>query len=159
MAPNASMPGPDLRPFGITGGGDANSSGILVFGGGPFGALSIGVHITGSTPTDNDVGIFALSCGNAACTSPPSTPTVAIIQKNSITNDEVTNVSGCGDNQGYQAAISELGRNDQTGKNTISGSGYTTNNVACSGNNATATIFAIDTTGLSAKVHKSNVSP
>jgi hypothetical protein len=43
------------------GGGDADSSGILVFGGGPFGALSTGVHITGNSLTDNDVGIFALS--------------------------------------------------------------------------------------------------
>jgi hypothetical protein len=68
----------------VNGGGDADSSGILVFGGGPFGALSIGVHVTGNTLTDNDVGIFALSC-NADCSAPPSTPTVNIIQKNAIT--------------------------------------------------------------------------
>jgi hypothetical protein len=140
------------------GGGDADSSGILVFGGGPYGALTVGVHITGNTLNDNDVGIFSISCGNADCTSLPSTPTVNIIQKNTLSNNEVTNVSGCGDNQGYQAGIQNFGRNDQISKNKISGLGYKANDVDCAGSGPPATLFAIDTTGSNSKVRK-NVSP
>src|SRR5260370_27887146 len=61
------------------GGGDADSSGILVFGGGPFGALTVGVHVTDNTLNNDDVGIFSVSCGNADFTNPPSTPTVNLI--------------------------------------------------------------------------------
>ena len=63
------------------------------------------------------------------------------------------------DNQGYQAAISELGRNIRSAKIRLVVSGYTANGVLCTGSNPPATLFAIDTMSSSAKVHKSNVSP
>ncbi len=151
-----SIDGNSVTGNRYTGTNDADSSGILVFGGGPFGPLTTGAHVTDNTLTDNDVGIYAVSC-NADCSGPPDTPTVEIIRKNVISNAGVSNVSGCGSPQGYQAAISDLGRNDQIGKNTISGPGYATNNVACTGTGTTPTLFAIDTTGSNAKVHKSNI--
>jgi hypothetical protein len=140
-----------------TGTNGADSSGVLVFGGGPFGALAVGAHVTGNTLTNNDVGIFAVNCGDASCDKPPSVPTVEIIQKNSLANDAVTNVSGCGGTQGYQAAISDFGRNDQISKNAISGAGYTPSESSCTGSGPAA-VFAIDTTGSNSKVHK-NVTP
>ena len=138
-----------------TGANDASSSGILVFGGGPYGALAVKEHVTNNTLTDNDVGIFSLNCGNADCTGPPKNPTNNILMSNSLSNEEVSNVSGCGSPQGYQAGISDLGRNDQISRNSISGVGYATNQITC-GASSTAAVFDIDNTGSNSKVHKNN---
>jgi hypothetical protein len=144
-----------------TGTNDADSAGVLVFGGAAVGgALAINEHVTGNTLTDNDVGIDSINCGDSNCTVPPKAPTKTnnIIMSNTLSRDDVANVSGCGSPQGYQAGIQDLGRSDQISKNTISGTGYTFNNVPCTGTGTTAAVFAIDTTGSKSKVHK-NVSP
>jgi hypothetical protein len=143
-----------------TGTGGADSSGILVFGGAFFSApLAIKEHITNNTLTDNDVGIFSVNCVDVLCTVPPSTPTSNIITSNSLSNRDISNVSGCGGAQGYQAGISDLGRNDQISKNTIFGAGYTRNAPVTCGSSTTAALFAIDNTGSASKVHRSNVVP
>jgi hypothetical protein len=143
-----------------TGANDASSSGVLVFGGGPYGALAINEQVTGNTLTDNDIGVDSFNCGDSNCTVPPKAPTKTniIIMSNILSKADVSNVSGCGGTQGYQAGISDFGRSDQISKNTISGTGYTPNGVDCTGTGTTAAVFAIDTTGSKSKVHK-NVSP
>jgi hypothetical protein len=142
-----------------TGPNGASSSGVLVFGGAGFGgALAIKEHVTGNTLTENDVGIDAINCGDATCAGPPKSPTNNIIMSNTLSKADVTNISGCGGSQGYQAGISDFGRNDQISKNTISGNGYKTNGVECTGTGTIAAVFAIDTTGSNSKVRK-NVLP
>jgi hypothetical protein len=126
-----------------TGTNNADSTGLLVFGGGPFGALSTGVSITNNTFTDNDIGIDSVNCGDADCTVAPRTDTNILISGNTLSNPDVSNVSGCSGTQGYQAAIQELGRNDKIKQNKISGTGYTANGVTC-GSSTTAAVFSID---------------
>jgi hypothetical protein len=143
-----------------TGLNDASSTGVLIFGGaGVGGALAINEQVTGNTLTDNDIGIDSVNC-NADCSAPPKAPTKTnnIIMSNTLSRADVANISGCGGTQGYQAGIQDLGRSDQISKNTISGNGYKTNGVDCTGIGTTAAVFAIDTTGSKSKVHK-NVSP
>ena len=127
-----------------TGTNNADSTGILVFGGGPFGALTTGVSITNNTLTDDDIGIDSVNCRDADCGIAPRTDTNNLIQANTLSNADVSNVSGCGSPQGYQAAIQELGRNDKINQNKISGAGYTPNGVACTGTGVTAALFSID---------------
>src|SRR6185369_6018487 len=43
---------------------------------------------------------------------------------NKISNSAVTNVSGFGGGQGYQAGVADVGNLDQIGNNKISGPGY-----------------------------------
>jgi len=57
-----------------TGANNADSAGILIFGGGPFGALAIKEHVGGNVLTNNDIGIDSISCGNDLCTTPPKAP-------------------------------------------------------------------------------------
>ena len=61
-------------------------------------------------------------------------PTNIKVINNTITNDAVSNVSGNG-TLGYQAGVSDVGNDDKIINNTISGVGYTPNNL---------TTFAID---------------
>jgi hypothetical protein len=71
---------------------------------------------------------------------------------NTITNEEVTNISGNGNANGYQAGILDVGVNDKLINNKIDGAGYSTCPVPY-------TCVAIDTTTASgAKVH-ANVTP
>jgi hypothetical protein len=142
----ATVSGNTVSANAYTGANDADSSGILVFGGGPFGDLAIGEQILNNTLTGNDVGIFSVNCGNLDCTIAPRTSTNNTIKANSLSNANISNVSGCGSPQGYQAAISELGRNDNISQNKISGAGYTPNGVACTGTGTTPAIFSIDKT-------------
>ena len=126
-----------------TGTNNADSTGVLVFGGGPFGDLTKGVSITGNTLTDNDIGVDSVNCRDADCIVAPRTDTNMLISQNIISNPEISNVSGCGGGQGYQAGIQELGRNDKINQNKISGTGYTPNGVTCGSSN-TAAVFSID---------------
>jgi hypothetical protein len=102
--------------------------------------------------TDDDVGIDSINCNDADCATAPADNTNIGIHGNALTNPEISNVSGCGGSQGYQAGIQDLGRNDKISGNKISGTGYTANGHTC-GDNSTAAVFAIDTTGSVAKVH------
>ena len=124
----------------------ASSGGILVVGGAIFGAaLSTGSSLTGNTLVNNDVGAFLFNAdagGNA-----PTTPTNIKVTNNTITNDALTNLGGCGF-PGYQAGVSDFGNNDKITNNAISGVGYT------APGNTTTFATPIDTTGTnSAKVH------
>jgi hypothetical protein len=70
-----------------TGTNDADSAGVLVFGGAAVGgALAINEQVTNNTLTDNDVGVDSINCGNADCTVPPKAPTKTsnIIMSNTI---------------------------------------------------------------------------
>jgi len=140
----ATVTGNTVSENEYTGANDASSSGILIFGGGPFGNLASNEQVIGNTLSDNDVGVYSVNCGDADCVIAPRTDTNNLIQKNILSNDEITNVSGCGGLQGYQAAISELGRNDKINQNKFSGIGYTPNGVACNGIGTTAALFSVD---------------
>lgn len=159
-----------------TGDNNADSSGILVFGGTDNGgALSVGVKVTGNTLTDNDVGIFSVN-------SPAPTATNNKIHGNTLNNPDVSNVSGCGHycstentvacstdadcssvsgtciEQGYQAGISQVGNSDQITGNPNSGAGYATNGHVC-GDGSSIAILAIDSSGTNNKVQGNHFSP
>jgi hypothetical protein len=137
-----------------TGSGGATSAGVLIFGGTFFGgALTTNVSVTSNTITDDDVGIDSVNCNDADCATAPVANTNIGIHGNALTNPEISNVSGCGGSQGYQAGIQDLGGNDKISGNKISGTGYTANGHTCGDNISTAAVFAIDTTGSVAKVH------
>ena len=111
-----------------TGPNGAASTGVLIFGGTAFGgALTKNVTVAGNTITDNDVGVDSVNCNDADCDKAPANNTNIGIHGNALTNPEVSNVSGCGGMQGYQAGIQDLGRNDKISGNKISGTGYTAN--------------------------------
>ena len=137
-----------------TGSGGAASTGVLIFGGTGFGgALTKNVSVSSNTITDSDVGIDSVNCNDADCVKAPATNTNIDIRNNSLTNADISNVSGCGGVQGYQAGIQDLGRNDKISGNAISGTGYTANKVPCNGSGAIAAIRAIDKSNGSDKVH------
>lgn len=143
----ATVSGNTVMGNEYTGTNDADSSGILVFGGVAFGGdLAAGEQILNNTLIDNDVGIFSVNCGDPSCTIAPRTDTDNTIKGNTISRADISNVSGCGSPQGYQAAINEVGRNDQISQNKISGAGYTPNGVDCTGTGTTPAIFSIDKT-------------
>jgi hypothetical protein len=157
---SAGVSGNAIADNEYTGPNGASSSGILVFGGaGEGGALTVGVQISGNKESDNDVGIFSVNCNDADCVTAPTTPTNNHMAGNSLVNNEISNVSGCGGVQGYQAGISELGNGDKITGNHISGVGYTTNNHTC-GDASIAAVFDIDTTGSTgAKIHGNHPQP
>jgi hypothetical protein len=137
-----------------TGSGGATSAGVLIFGGTFFGgALTKNVSVSSNTITDDDVGIDSVNCNDADCAKAPADNTNIGIHGNALTNPTVSNISGCGGSQGYQAGIQDLGRNDKISGNKISGTGYTANTVLCDGTGTIAAIRTIDTTGSVAKVH------
>ena len=136
-----------------TGLNGAASTGVLIFGGTAFGgALTKNVSVSSNTITDSDVGIDSVNCNDADCDKAPAADTNIGIHGNALTNPDVSNLSGCGGSQGYQAGIQDLGHNDKISGNKISGTGYTVNKIACGGS-TTAAVFAIDTAGSVAKVH------
>jgi hypothetical protein len=101
----------------------ASSGGILVVGGDCYGgALTVGTQISGNTAVNNDVGVY-LSNLDATCSAPAIQTNIKVIN-NTLTNDALTNLGGCG-YIGYQAGISDVGMNDKMINNTISGVGYT----------------------------------
>ena len=161
-----------------TGDNNADSSGILVFGGSDFvnsggSAQTVGLQVVGNTLTDNDVGIFSVN-------SPASTATDNKITGNTLNNPDVSNVSGCGHfcstspnqscgsdadcgtgtciEQGYQAGVSEVGNGDKITGNSTSGAGYATNGKVC-GDGSSVAILAIDTSGTKNKVKGNQFSP
>lgn len=120
----ATVSGNTVSENEYTGTNNADSSGILVFGGSAFGgAYASNETVSGNLLTDNDVGIYSVNC-DGDCTSAPTTPTNNVINGNKISNPHTSNVSGCGA-VGYQAGISEIGLNDMIKKNKITGAGYT----------------------------------
>lgn len=138
-----TVSGNDVSENEYTGTNNADSTGILVFGGGSFGALSTEVSVTGNTLTDNDIGIDSVNCRDADCTVAFRTDTNILISGNTLSNLDISNASGCSGTQGYQAAIQELGRNDKINQNKISGTGDTPNGVMC-GSSTTTAVFSID---------------
>ncbi len=106
-----------------TGTNCASSGGILVVGGACYdGALTTNTQISSNTLVNNDVGVF-LSNLDASCLAPVTATNIKVVN-NTITNDELSNLGGCG-LIGYQAGVSDVGYNDKIINNTISGAGYT----------------------------------
>jgi hypothetical protein len=105
-----------------TGANNASSSGILVFGGGTYGALTTGVSITKNTLTNNDIGVYVYNTD--ANGSAPTSKTKNSIVNNTISNGQTTNVSGNGSPSGYQVGLVDYGLGDNVVNNKISGIGY-----------------------------------
>jgi parallel beta-helix repeat protein len=101
----------------------ASSSGILVFGGGSYGALTTGVSVTHNTLTGNDLGVYVYNTDPSG-SKPPTTKTKNSVVNNTISNSQTTNVSGNGSPNGYQAGIVDYGNRDNIVNNKISGNGY-----------------------------------
>jgi hypothetical protein len=141
---------------------NASSGGIIVVGGALFGQCpdlnpcpyTVNTRIIQNTVTGNDVGVFLVNAD--ASSNPPTSATNIKVVNNGLSNANVTNVSGCGYPNGYQAGIFDEGNNDKLVSNSISGIGYKDNNVlSC----AATSYFSIDTTSTTrAKVH-ANVIP
>jgi len=73
-----------------TGTNDADSSGILIFGGADNGgALTVGLQVVNNKLSDNDIGVFL-----ANSPTPPATSNK--VTNNEVTNADSSNVSGCG---------------------------------------------------------------
>ncbi len=119
-----------------TGTNNASSAGILVYGGGSD-PLVTNITVSQNTVRNNDVGIYIAEY-NAGFTAGPSTPTKIKIDHNPVSNDALTNISGNGYPQGYQAGISDSGNKDTITHNEISGDGYAPRN------DSTAVVFPID---------------
>ncbi len=148
-----------------TGTNNASSAGILVYGG-CGSALTTGVQIVknvvgDATPADgNDVGVW-LANYDPTCSIAPSTMTNNKVINNTLTNTEVTNVSGNGSPIGYQAGISDSGVNDKLVNNDISGSGYVPASHPCTIPTSAGTEICPIDTGLAtaAKVHANSFGP
>jgi hypothetical protein len=132
--------------------------------GGRGNALTTGVQIVKNvvghaTPADgNDVGIW-LANYDPTCSMAPSTTNDKAIN-NTLTNTEITNVSGNGYSAGYQAGISESGFNDKVINNDISGKCYVPTSNACIVAMTGTEICPIDTaSSKAAKVHANSFSP
>jgi hypothetical protein len=67
---------------------------------------------------------IALANYDPTCTVQPAQATDETVHNNVITNDAITNVSGNGFPQGYQAGILDVGNGDVIHNNTILGIGY-----------------------------------
>lgn len=106
-----------------TGTNCASSGGILVVGGDLYGGpFTVGTQITANILVNNDVGAYLSNLD--ATGQPPLVPTNIKVTNNTISNDTLTNLGGCGFN-GYQAGVSDQGNNDKVTNNAISGVGYT----------------------------------
>jgi hypothetical protein len=110
-----------------------------------------------ATPADgNDVGVW-LANYDPTCSMAPSTATNDKAINNTITNTELTNISGNG-STGYQAGISETGFNDKLINNDISGAGYSP--ASCNVSATPRETCSIDTSlGTAAKVHANSFNP
>jgi hypothetical protein len=87
--------------------------------------------------------------------SPPATATNNKVINNALSDSAVTNVSGNGSPNGYQAGISDTGLNDKLINNSITGLGYTPSQCGVSG---VTSICAIDiSTSAGSKVHANSV--
>lgn len=137
---------------------NASSGGILVIGGAgygtcPDGALcpyTVNTRIIQNTLRGNDVGVW-LSNADASF-GPPASATNIKVVNNVISNQLVSNISGCSPGT-YQAGISDEGNNDKLNNNSISGLGY------ANANDGTCGTFSIDATNANrAKVHANSTN-
>jgi len=146
----------------------ASSAGILVFGGCGY-PITTGIQIVkntlgSATPADgNDIGV-ALANYDPTCTMPQTMSTNIKVINNTITNEEVTNISGNGNPPGpiyvYQAGISDVGVNDKLINNKIDGFGYTPAGPNTCPPTSAGVLCAIDTsTAAKAKVHANAITP
>jgi hypothetical protein len=134
-----------------TGIGGASSTGVLLFGG-CGDPLVTNVDVHNNTAVDNDVGI-SMNNYNPTCDGPATTPTTNRADNNKISNSAVTNVSGFGGGQGYQAGVADVGNLDQIGNNKISGPGYAQSTTP-------AWVSPIDTTStIKAKTYRNPYKP
>gem|GEM_PF-1496981 len=109
-----------------TGPGNTVATDILVLGGPCFGTpYQIGSSVTGNALGAADVGVYV---GNydANC-NPADVPTKILISENTADNGEVTNQTGDGPGQPYQAGIVDVGNGDKIELNRIWGLGYAYN--------------------------------
>jgi hypothetical protein len=130
-----------------SGGGNASSTGILIFGGCGT-PLERNILVDGNTLTNNDIGVYVWNGSpDTSCTVAPSTRTDDDVTGNRISDSAVTNTSGQSTSPlcGYQAGIQEFGNHDVITFNDISGEGYL-NHPTCTGAPPAVT-FRIDTTG------------
>jgi hypothetical protein len=107
-----------------TGAGQASSGGIILVGGDCYGGATVtGSNVQQNIAVGNDVGVWFTNL-NAACT-PVTTPTNDQAQNNTIRDNVVSNTTGDGPAQGYQAGILDQGDGDTIQNNSICGIGYT----------------------------------
>lgn len=109
-----------------TGTNNASSGGVLIYGG-CGDPITTNVSVDNNKLIDNDVGIFLFNA-DPTCSTAPTTQTNNSAHNNVITNNAVTNISGNGSPQGYQAGIDDVGNGDSIHNNTVSGPGYTPEN-------------------------------
>jgi hypothetical protein len=136
-----------------TGAGVASSTGVLLFGG-CGDPLVTNVDVHNNTAVNNDVGISMNNySADPNCVAPATTPTKDRAYNNKISNSAVTNVSGFGGGQGYQAGVADVGNLDQIGNNKISGPGYAQSTTP-------AWVSPIDTTStIKAKTYRNPYKP
>jgi hypothetical protein len=84
------------------------------------------------------VGIWFINL-DSSC-NPVSTPTNNTAENNTVVDNAISNTTGNGPTQGYQAGIADQGDMDVIRNNTICGLGYTPPGTAA------AALFAIDVT-------------
>jgi hypothetical protein len=138
---------------------NASSAGILIYGGCGL-ATTNGVQIVKNTVggssygQGNDMGV-ALANYDPTCSTYPATATNNKVINNTISNSQVTNISG-NIATGYQAGIYDSGNNDKLINNDISGAGYAPTGCSLS---ATPETCATDNGGSRTKVHANSFSP
>jgi hypothetical protein len=129
-----SVAGSTVSGNNYTGPGGASSAGILVFGG-CGSSLVHGATVTRNTLTGNDIGIGLFNY-DPTCVKSASTPTRDEACFNVIKNGSgypggkpsadanVTGWTSASPVVGYQAGVSDVGRDDVICGNAISGAGY-----------------------------------
>jgi hypothetical protein len=130
-----------------SGGGNASSTGVLIFGGCGT-PLESNIRVAGNVLTNNDIGVYVWNGSpDPSCTVAPRTGTYDSVTGNRISDSAVTNTSGQSTSPlcGYQAGIQEFGNHDVIAYNDISGAGYL-NHPTCTTTQSYVT-FRIDTTG------------
>ena len=133
-----------------TGPNEASSGGVILVGGDCYtGPTETNVVIGQNILVGNDVGAF-LSNLDVNC-NPVSTPTRDVVIGNTIRDNAVSNTTGDGPTQGYQAGVSDQGNGDQILANSICGIGYTSVS-------PTAALFTIDVTATNNAVVKGNTA-
>lgn len=100
------------------------SGGILVVGGPGYDSpYTVGTQIVGNEVRDNDIGVYLSNYGPASTGYVPEEDTNVKVVNNTISSSGLTN-GYFGGGLGYQAGISDVGRNDKLINNRISGPGY-----------------------------------
>ena len=110
--------------FSYTGANQASSSGIILFGGAYYGgALQANTEISNNVVLNSDIGIALANydAGGAI----PAAATRNFVANNRLVNNAITNTTGNGPTQGYQAGVLDTGNGDVIRNNDICGLGYT----------------------------------